>query len=118
MTSAPAAHRCGRPFAWRGVPTRRDCQLGVLLSLHTGYFVALCGRRQVRTVRGRMSAIADTDLLTTSEVAQLLRVRPRTVRRWVSAGTLPAVRLGAAYRIPADELEARLTPAVPPRHPT
>ncbi len=32
-------------------------------------------------------------LLTTSEVAEALRVDSATVRRWIAAGTLPAVRL-------------------------
>ena len=36
----------------------------------------------------------DSEMLTTTEVAQLLRVHPNTVRRWASKGLLRAYRLG------------------------
>ena len=38
--------------------------------------------------------------LTPSDVARLLRVSRWTVRRWVKAGMLPAVRLGTAANSP------------------
>jgi excisionase family DNA binding protein len=68
-----------------------------------------------------MTLIEDTELLTTAEVARLLRVRSRTVRRWIAAGALPAVRVGAHYRIPVDALDTQLVTRphnVPPRQST
>jgi excisionase family DNA binding protein len=38
-------------------------------------------------------------LLTSREVAQLYRVNPETVRRWVRKGILPVVRVGPTQRI-------------------
>ena len=46
-------------------------------------------------------------LLTTTETARVLRVRPDTVRQLVRNGELPAVRLGgsAGYRIRRADLD-------------
>jgi len=63
-----------------------------------------------------MSVLADTELLTTGEVARLLKVRPRTVRRWMIAGILPATRIGARWLVPSDALTERLDPCAAPRH--
>jgi excisionase family DNA binding protein len=53
------------------------------------------------------------DLLTVSEVAEILRVDETTVRRWVKIGALEAVVLPhlnkrQAYRIKRDTLEKLL----------
>ena len=45
-------------------------------------------------------------LLTTNEVARHLAVDPSTVRRWIDAGQLAAVKPGRAYRVHPDELRA------------
>ena len=45
--------------------------------------------------------------LTVPEVAAQLRVDPVTVRRWISAGRLPAFRVGrGGYRIKVADVEA------------
>ncbi|UUW92683.1 helix-turn-helix domain-containing protein [Pimelobacter simplex] len=45
--------------------------------------------------------------LTTAEVAAELRVNPETVRRWINAGKLPAVRLGPTnYRVERKDFDA------------
>ena len=45
------------------------------------------------------------DLLTTAEVAQLLRVDPSTVRRYIDAGQLAGIRLpGRGVRVERAEL--------------
>jgi excisionase family DNA binding protein len=54
-----------------------------------------------------------SNLLTVSEVAQILRVDDTTVRRWVKQGTLEAVILPHvndrhAYRIKRETLDALL----------
>jgi len=47
-------------------------------------------------------------LLSTEQVADTLAVRPKTVRRWIHTGELPAVKLHRQWRIRADELERLL----------
>ena len=43
--------------------------------------------------------------MTVAEVAAELRVNPATVRRWITAGRLPAITLpGGSYRIERDDL--------------
>jgi excisionase family DNA binding protein len=44
-------------------------------------------------------------LLTTDEVATLLRIDVRTVRRWIGDGQVESVKVGAQYRIPRRSLE-------------
>jgi len=44
-------------------------------------------------------------LLTVREAAELLRVRPSTITKWVRQGILPAIKIGAkTIRIPEDAL--------------
>lgn len=47
----------------------------------------------------------DVEHYTTKQVAELLKVNPRTVSRWVHLGQLPAVRLGRRYRISKEDLK-------------
>lgn len=55
-----------------------------------------------------------TDLLTTSEVAEQYRVSTMTVRRWVAAGDLEAIRLpGRQLRYRRSDVEALGQPADP-----
>lgn len=42
---------------------------------------------------------------TPKEVAEMLKVNERTVRRWIRAGRLPAVRFGRQLRISAEALQ-------------
>lgn len=53
------------------------------------------------------------ELLTISEVAAVLKVRPITVWKWVKSGRLPAYRLGRLYRIPKDAVLSLLKPVTP-----
>ncbi|WP_127480587.1 helix-turn-helix domain-containing protein [Nocardioides pantholopis] len=46
------------------------------------------------------------DFLTVPEVAQRLRVNPATVRRWIEAGTIPAVKIGRSYRVELAQVQA------------
>jgi excisionase family DNA binding protein len=46
--------------------------------------------------------------LTPQEVADLLRVSSMTVYRLIKSGEMPAIRVGKAFRIPEDELDAYL----------
>jgi len=45
--------------------------------------------------------------VTVAEVADVLRVDPSTVRRWIEAGTLEAITLpSGVYRVPRTALDA------------
>lgn len=53
--------------------------------------------------------------LTVAEVADICRVTPDAVRKWLRAGKLPAVRIGErALRIRRSDLEAFIEPATFP----
>ncbi len=44
-------------------------------------------------------------LMTTDEVADLLSVKPATIRKWVYLQEIPVVRLGRAVRFRLDAVE-------------
>jgi len=50
-------------------------------------------------------ALADGEMLTVAEVAELLKLNQQTVRNWLDAGRLPAVRVGRRVRIQRSALE-------------
>lgn len=50
-------------------------------------------------------AMNQDELLTTEEVAQILKVQPITVRTYISRGELPAVSLGGSYRVYRRDLD-------------
>lgn len=58
---------------------------------------------------------SDDDLVTADEVAELLKVTPVTVRRWVKNGRLPAVRLAGlrALRFRFADVVALRVPVEP-----
>lgn len=59
----------------------------------------------------RPSRTARPEYVSIDEAAEYLGVVPLTVRRWISAGLLPASRLGPRMvRIRRDDLDALLTP--------
>lgn len=57
--------------------------------------------------------------MTTQEVADLLKVKESTVRAWIHAQDLRAVKLGREYRIAVRDLEAFVDAhaTAPPRPP-
>jgi excisionase family DNA binding protein len=52
----------------------------------------------------------DMELLTVKETADMLRVSPVTVRRYIASGKLAAVRVGRNIRIRRDAVERLLSP--------
>ena len=53
--------------------------------------------------------MAENELLTPAEVAEMFRVNPKTVTRWARAGRISAVRtLGGHRRFRAAEIRAFL----------
>jgi excisionase family DNA binding protein len=45
-------------------------------------------------------------LLTVPQVASELQVTAQTIRNWIAHGTLPAVRIGRAFRVRRADVEA------------
>lgn len=50
----------------------------------------------------------DLDLLTTEEIAEIVKVQPSTVRTWINQGKLPAIDLEGSYRIYRRDFDAFL----------
>lgn len=48
----------------------------------------------------------DAVYLSVKDVSNLFRICPKTVRRWITAGRLPATRLGRDWRIARSDLKA------------
>ena len=48
--------------------------------------------------------VHDDSMLTVYQVAERLTVSPKTVRRLVERGDLPALRIGGSVRVDPDEL--------------
>jgi len=55
-----------------------------------------------------MPGLTPGGFYTTKELADCLRLTPRTVQRWIDAGQLPAYRFGRKYRVRGDDFEAFL----------
>ncbi|MEC8573666.1 MAG: helix-turn-helix domain-containing protein [Pseudomonadota bacterium] len=50
----------------------------------------------------------DATYLSVNEIAALLRFHPKTIRRWITKGELPATQLGRDWRIKHSDLKACL----------
>ena len=62
-------------------------------------------RKQPRQKKRRPRVAPEERAYTTDEVALHLNVSRRSVRQWIKAGELAAMRLGREYRIEAKDLE-------------
>jgi excisionase family DNA binding protein len=58
---------------------------------------------------------ATDEFLTVAEVAALLKLNEQTIRNWIDAGTLPAVRIGRRVRVLRRDLDELLDRGRPPR---
>lgn len=52
----------------------------------------------------RVAALTD-EVFTVAEVATILKINQQTVRNWIDAGVLPALRVGRAVRIKREVLQ-------------
>jgi excisionase family DNA binding protein len=57
---------------------------------------------------GVCAPLAD-ELFTVSEVAAILKLSEQTIRNWIDAGCLPALRIGRRVRIRREVLQRILT---------
>jgi excisionase family DNA binding protein len=48
------------------------------------------------------------EFMTVAEVAAILKLNQQTVRNWIDAGTLPAVRIGRRVRMKRSDFNALL----------
>jgi len=55
---------------------------------------------------GPEPAASTRNFLKIPEVAERLRVSPRTVSRWIAQGTLRSVRIGRVVRVPIEAVDA------------
>ena len=58
--------------------------------------------------RTRGGQAQEAVLLTVPEVAAIFQVTAQTIRNWIDHGTLPAVRVGRAFRIRQQDVDALL----------
>src|SRR5215472_15080526 len=56
----------------------------------------------------RPSTLQQRPLLTVPQVAEQFQVTAQTIRNWIDAGVLPAVRVGRAFRVRGEDVEALL----------
>jgi excisionase family DNA binding protein len=76
----------------------------------------LRARRAERSKRGQTPRVPHDELLTIPEAARRLRVEPGTLRRWISEGRVPAIRLAGQrgpLRVVAADLVLLFEPARP-----
>jgi excisionase family DNA binding protein len=55
--------------------------------------------------------MAARQLLTVAQVAEEFQVTTQTIRNWIDHGTLPAVRVGRAFRVRREDVEELLARA-------
>jgi excisionase family DNA binding protein len=53
-------------------------------------------------------SISEQPLMTVADVAEHLQLNQQTIRNWIDAGTLPAVRIGRRVRIRRVDLDRLL----------
>jgi excisionase family DNA binding protein len=53
------------------------------------------------------------EYLRAREVANLLNLSERTVRRWIADGTVPSAKIGGARLVNVDEIRRLLAPPSP-----
>jgi excisionase family DNA binding protein len=56
-----------------------------------------------------MANTAPEHLLTVEQIADEFQVTSQTIRNWIKAGALPAVRVGHVYRVRREDLDAMIT---------
>ena len=68
---------------------------------------------QAKSARSEMTeGFAITELLTVPETAALLRLKPSTIRAWVSQRRISFVKIGRLVRIRRPDAEAYITSRV------
>jgi excisionase family DNA binding protein len=55
--------------------------------------------------------VETNELLTLDEVAAYVRVHRNTVYRWVRTGQLPALQVGATWRVRRSDIDAMTAPS-------
>jgi excisionase family DNA binding protein len=64
------------------------------------------GEKMMKTELSQLNSWKSRELLTVSEVAEWVRVHPKTVYRWIKDGRLEALQIGPrTSRVPEDAVE-------------
>ena len=53
------------------------------------------------------------EYLRAAELADVLNLSERTIRRWIADGTLPSAKIGGARLVPVDAVHRLLAPQLP-----
>ena len=69
---------------------------------------ATLGRRPLLTSRRERPLTPQRQLLTVPQVAEQFQVTAATIRNWIDQGVLPAVRVGRAFRVRREDVDALL----------
>jgi excisionase family DNA binding protein len=70
-------------------------------------------RQAVEEVLREQAAQGEREYLTTQEAAQLARVVPGTIRRWIREGRLPGANAGREVRVRRADLDRLMTCSAP-----
>jgi excisionase family DNA binding protein len=62
-----------------------------------------------------MISWSDEEFLTVAEVAARLQLNQQTIRNWIDAGTLPAVRVGRRVRVLQSDFDKLIQDSYQPR---
>jgi excisionase family DNA binding protein len=57
---------------------------------------------------GRPLTTRERQLLTVPQVAEQFQVTAHTIRNWIDGGALPAARVGRAFRVRSEDVDALL----------
>ena len=60
-----------------------------------------------------MTEMSTPAYYTVEEAAELLKLHPQTLRRWIHQGKLAARRFGSQYRLRPEDIQRAALPAVP-----
>lgn len=95
-------------LVYRGLCQRRGRPVGAGLVGLSDDLASMNGRgrtERTETERAR-SGLGENGLMSTQEVARVLGVSARTVRRRINDGELPSVRVGRPHRVRPEDLIA------------
>ena len=87
------------------VRTESAADSGCLTAIRTSGATRIARRREAATVDSMPDFVNET-FMTVAEVAAALRMNQQTIRNWIDAGQLPAVRIGRRVRVLSSDFAA------------
>jgi excisionase family DNA binding protein len=71
----------------------------------TTAYIAWYGAEGHKKYGGHMPPKKESPFYTTKELADFLKLSPRTIQRWIDEGHLPAYRFGRKFRVRGDHFD-------------